>query len=112
GSVQSHLAKSNVVHGADSLTPRIDTRSVKVTGSCSIVKEKRERLALIYPFLTYRIRVNHTLRPNLISILIQVQVIAAHVWRGVVDAPNLTLLTCLHLVHNRVNGRGRVVDVA
>src|SRR5699024_686385 len=112
GAIQSQLTQANVVNGFHALTPCINARPVKIASGCSVLHEKRERLGLIYPLLTYCISVNDSLRPNLIRILIQVKVIAAHVRSWVINAPNLALLPDLNFIHNRVNGRGRVVDVA
>src|SRR5699024_1755710 len=103
GAVQSQLTQANVVNGFNALTPCINARPVKIASGCSVLHEKRERLGLIYPLLTYCVSVNDSLRPYLIRILIQVQVIRPHVRSWVINAPNLALLTNLNLVHNRVN---------
>src|SRR5699024_12135236 len=110
--VQGQLTQANVVNGFNALTPCVNTRPVKIAGGCSVLHEQCERLGLVDPLLTYCISVNDSLRPNLVSILIQVQVIRAHVRRWVIDAPNLALFADLNLVHNRVDGRSGVVDVA
>src|SRR5699024_10096007 len=106
GAIQSQLTQANVVNGFNALTPCVNTSPVKIAGGCSVLHEKRERLGLVDPLLIYCISVNDSLRPNLVSILIQVQVIRAHVRRWIVDASNLALLTDLNFIHNRVNGRG------
>src|SRR5699024_525003 len=103
GAIQSQLTKSNVVNRFNALTPCVNTRLIKIAGGCSVLHEKRERLGLIYPLLTYCISVNDSLRPNLVSILIQVQVIRSHVRSWVINTPDLALLTDLNLVHNRVD---------
>src|SRR5699024_9114635 len=103
GAIQSQLTQANVVNRFNALTPCVNTRLIKISGGCSVLHEERERLGLVDPLLTYCISVNDSLRPNLVSVLIQVQIVRAHVRCRVVDAPNLALLTDLNLVHNRVD---------
>ena len=70
-----YLTQPHIVHGANALTPRVNPRPVKITSRRRILKEQCQRLALVYPELRNRIRINDLLRPNLIRIFIQMQIV-------------------------------------
>src|SRR5574340_1235104 len=111
GPLEGHLTQPDVVQRLDPLAPRVDLRLVQVPGGGGVLEEQRQRQALVHVLGGRGIGVDDLLVPDLVRILVVLEVVVAQVRRRIVDATDLAFLADLDLRRHRVDRRGGVVDV-
>lgn len=89
----------------------MDLRLVDVARRRRVAEEQGQRQALVDMLGRRRIGVDDLLRPDLVGILIVIEIIVGHERRRIIDAADLAFLADLDLRDDRMDRGGRVVDI-
>src|SRR5699024_9674492 len=93
------------------LRPGVDLSLVDVTSGGGVLEEQGQRQSLVHVLGSLGVGVDDLLVADVVSIFKVFEIVVVQVWSRVVDTAQATFFADLDLGSNRVNRRGRVIDI-